>query len=292
MVLYSKLEETAINIINHIIECQQHSESIRTSGKTIAFVPTMGYLHKGHQSLLDEGRKRGDELILSIFVNPTQFGPNEDLETYPRDFDRDLKVAKDAGVDTIFFPSADELYPENYQTYVTLEHLPHHLCGLSRPIHFRGVATIVSKLFNIVKPHVAIFGNKDYQQVAVIRQMVKDLNFDIEIIGAETVREEDGLAMSSRNTYLSEDQRPAALSLYHSLNTAQADIKNGITDAQKIIENAVMYIKTFPDTDIDYINIVDPNTLEDVTVINGPVVMALAVKVGKTRLIDNMELLP
>ena len=252
----------------------------------------MGFLHKGHQSLLDEGRKRGDELVLSIFVNPTQFGPNEDLEAYPRDFDRDLKVAQQAGVDTIFFPKAEELYPENYQTYVTLDHLPHHLCGVSRPIHFRGVATVVSKLFNIVKPHVAIFGNKDYQQVAVIRQMVKDLNFDIEIVGAETVREEDGLAMSSRNTYLSENQRPAALSLYHSLKTAMAEVKNGNTDAQKIIGNAEKYIKTFPETEIDYINIVDPDTLENVTAINGPVVMALAVKVGKPRLIDNMKLIP
>ena len=252
----------------------------------------MGFLHRGHQSLLDEGRRRGDELILSIFVNPTQFGPNEDLETYPRDFDRDLKVAEAAGVDTIFFPKADELYPDGYQTYVTLDLLPHHLCGISRPVHFRGVATVVSKLFNIVKPHVAIFGNKDYQQVAVIRQMTKDLNFDVEIVGAETVREDNGLAMSSRNTYLSESQRPAALSLYQSLQKAMAEVKSGNTDANSIIETTARYITSFPETEIDYINIVDCDTLEDIENIDGPVVMALAVRVGKTRLIDNMTLQP
>ena len=282
----------AINIINHIDQCQSHSENIRKDGKIIAFVPTMGYLHQGHQSLLAEGRRRADELVLSIFVNPTQFGPNEDLDTYPRDFDRDLKVAEAAGVDTIFFPKADELYPANYQTYVALDLLPHHLCGVSRPVHFRGVATIVTKLFNIVKPHVAIFGQKDFQQLAIIRRLTADLNFNIEIVGAPTVREPDGLAMSSRNSYLSDSQRLSALALYRSLTAAADKVKAGATDAAEIIAQAEKSISEFPETDIDYINIVDPDTLEDISVISGPVVMALAVKVGNTRLIDNMTLLP
>lgn len=265
---------------------------MRLSGKTIAFVPTMGFLHQGHQTLLEEGRKRGDELILSIFVNPAQFGPNEDLEAYPRDFDRDRAVAEKACVDTIFFPNAKDLYGENYQTYVTLNDLPHHLCGLSRPVHFRGVATVVTKLFNIVQPHVALFGQKDYQQVAVIRQMVRDLNFNIEIVGVETVREPDGLAMSSRNTYLREDQRPSALSLYKSLQMAAKAVAEGKTKASEILEKAANLIRSFPDTEIDYIKICHPDTLEDIITIQGPVVMALAVKVGKTRLIDNQLLSP
>lgn len=265
---------------------------MRLSGKTIAFVPTMGFLHHGHQTLLEEGRKRGDELILSIFVNPAQFGPNEDLEAYPRDFDRDRAVAEKARVDTIFFPDAKELYGKHYQTYVTLNDLPHHLCGLSRPVHFRGVATVVTKLFNIVQPHVALFGKKDYQQVAVIRQMVKDLNFNIEIVGVETVREPDGLAMSSRNTYLREDQRSSALSLYQSLQMAAAEVAAGKTNATEILEKAANLIRSFPETEIDYIKICHPDTLEDITTIQGPVVMALAIKVGKTRLIDNQLLNP
>ncbi|MBA3031101.1 MAG: pantoate--beta-alanine ligase [Desulfobacteraceae bacterium] len=281
-----------MRIIKEIQACQEHTNRIRLSGKTIAFVPTMGFLHQGHQTLLEEGRKRGDELILSIFVNPAQFGPNEDLEAYPRDFDRDLAVAEKARVDTIFFPDAKELYGDHYQTYVTLNDLPSHLCGLSRPDHFRGVATIVTKLFNIVQPHVALFGQKDYQQVAVIRQMVKDLNFNIEIVGVETVREPDGLAMSSRNTYLQEDQRPAALSLFQSLKMADNEIRKGKTNASEIITQAANLIRSFPENEIDYIKICHPDTLEDILTISGPVVMALAVKVGKTRLIDNRVYTP
>ena len=238
--------------------------------------------------MLREGRKLADELVLSIFVNPTQFGPNEDFETYPRDMDRDLKLAEQEGTDTVFTPTPGELYGEAFQTYVHLEKLPNHLCGLSRPVFFRGVATVVSKLFNIVKPHFALFGQKDFQQLAVIRQMVKDLNFDIEIIGVPTVREADGLAMSSRNAYLSAEERPAALSLYQSLKQAKTGIESGQTDAGQIIKDTVRLITSFPGTKIDYINICDPDTLDDVDVIKGPVLMALAVKVGKTRLIDNM----
>lgn len=252
----------------------------------------MGFLHEGHVALLKEGRRNADELVLSIFVNPTQFGPNEDLESYPRNLDRDLAVAKKAEVDTVFHPSPEELYGHNFQTYVNLENLPHHLCGISRPVFFRGVATVVSKLFNIVKPHIAVFGQKDYQQLMVIRQMVNDLNFDVEIISVPTVREPDGLAMSSRNAYLSADQRPAALSLYKSLQTAQSQVTKGTTDPEHIITEATRLITAYPETAIDYINICDPQTLDNISIINGPVVMALAVKVGNTRLIDNMILTP
>jgi len=233
-----------------------------------------------------------EELVLSIFVNPTQFGPNEDLDSYPRDMERDLALAEKEGVDTVFTPTPEELYGENFQTYVNLEKLPHHLCGLARPVFFRGVATVVSKLFNIVKPHVAIFGQKDIQQLAVIRQMVKDLNFDIDIIGAPTVRESDGLAMSSRNAYLSEEERTPALSLYKSLQQAKTHITPGKTDAKKILEDTARFIESFEGTEIDYAKICDPQTLDDVSVITGPVLMALAVKVGKTRLIDNMVIAP
>jgi pantoate--beta-alanine ligase len=252
----------------------------------------MGFLHEGHLALMREGRKRADELVLSIFVNPAQFGPDEDLETYPRNLERDLELAENEGVNTVFTPTAKELYGNEFQTYVNLEKLPHHLCGISRPVFFRGVATVVSKLFNIVKPHIAIFGQKDFQQLAVIRQMVKDLNFDIDIIGVPTVREADGLAMSSRNAYLSGEERPAALSLYQSLQNAKASLESGQTDADEILKDATRLITTFPGTEIDYINICNPDTLDDINVIKGPVLMALAVKVGNTRLIDNMVISP
>jgi pantoate--beta-alanine ligase len=271
---------------------QRHADAVRAKGATIGFVPTMGFLHEGHLTLLREGKKRCDELVLSIFVNPTQFGPNEDFETYPRNLEQDLDLAGKEGVNTVFNPQAEDLYGKYYQTYVNLEKLPDHLCGLSRPGFFRGVATVVSKLFNIIKPHMAFFGEKDYQQLAVIRQMARDLNFDIDIVGVPTVREADGLAMSSRNTYLTADQRPAALSLYRSMQNADKDLKRGIVDAKKIISAATELITSFPETRIDYINICDADTLEDVLIINSPVVMALAVMVGKTRLIDNMTLIP
>jgi len=240
--------------------------------------------------LLREGRKRADELVLSIFVNPTQFGPNEDFEAYPRDLERDLDFVKKEGVNSVFNPTVDELYGKEFQTYVNLEKLPQHLCGISRPVFFRGVATVVSKLFNIVKPHIAIFGQKDYQQLAIIRKMVNDLNFDIDIIGVPTVREPDGLAMSSRNAYLLPGERPAASSLYKSLQKAKAQVQNGIIDANQIIDDARQLIMSYPEAAIDYINICDPKTLEDVHIIQGAVVMALAGKIGRTRLIDNMIL--
>lgn len=279
-----------IDIITSAKAFQEHADETRKHGRTIAFVPTMGFFHEGHLALLREGRKRADELVLSIFVNPTQFGPNEDFEAYPRDLERDLDFVKKEGVNSVFNPTVDELYGKEFQTYVNLEKLPQHLCGISRPVFFRGVATVVSKLFNIVKPHIAIFGQKDYQQLAIIRKMVNDLNFDIDIIGVPTVREPDGLAMSSRNAYLLPGERPAASSLYKSLQKAKAQVQNGIIDANRIIDDARQLIMSYPEAAIDYINICDPKTLEDVHIIQGAVVMALAVKIGRTRLIDNIIL--
>jgi len=231
-------------------------------------------------------------MVVSIFVNPTQFGPGEDLESYPRNFERDLELLQNQGVNAVFTPETKEIYGRKFQTYVTLENLPNYLCGASRPSHFRGVATVVAKLFNTVKPHVAVFGLKDYQQLVVIRQMVRDLDFGIEIIGASTVREPDGLAMSSRNNYLTAEQRISALSLYKSLHKAKELIDSGIRDAVTIIDAATELIQSYPETDIDYIAICDPETLIDIKAIDRPVVMALAVKVGKARLIDNMILNP
>ena len=279
-----------IKVIIRAMEMQKHSDRIRGLGKTIAFVPTMGFLHEGHLSLIRKGRELGDNLVVSIFVNPAQFGPGEDFESYPRNFDKDLKLLQKEGVDVIFSPDENELYQDDFQTYVDLKNLPNHLCGISRPIFFRGVATVVTKLFNIVRPHIAIFGQKDYQQLVVIRRMVRDLNFDIKIVGFPTVREPNGLAMSSRNTYLTPEQRINALSLYKSLNQSKKLVESGIKDAKRIIDTAYTLIKSHPETAIDYIAICDPETLADMETIDRPALMALAVNVGKTRLIDNMIL--
>ena len=271
---------------------QARSDRSRREGKTIVFVPTMGYLHEGHLSLMREGLKHGDDLVVSIFVNPTQFGPEEDLDRYPRDLERDIELARQERVNAIFTPDEKEVYGSRYQTYVSLEKLPNHLCGISRPTHFQGVATVVAKLFNIVKPHVAVFGQKDFQQLIVIRQMVQDMNFDIQIVGAPIVREPDGLAMSSRNTYLTPEQRISALSLSQSLQNARRLVESGEKDAANIIEAASELINSHPEAAIDYIAVSDPETLDDVKTIEQPVLMALAVKVGTTRLIDNMILKP
>ncbi|RLB82786.1 MAG: pantoate--beta-alanine ligase [Deltaproteobacteria bacterium] len=281
-----------IQIIKAIDQMQQEAKRLLQTGKAIAFVPTMGYLHEGHLALMREGRKHGDTLIISIFVNPTQFGPAEDFQAYPRDLDRDVRLAESVGVDIIFAPEADAIYDKAYQTYVDLEILPLHLCGPLRPRHFRGVATVVTKLFNIVKPQAAIFGEKDYQQLVIIRRMVRDLNFDIRIIGVPIVREPDGLAMSSRNTYLSEDERRSALSLFQALQQAQKSLAQGMRDARQLISEASEMIRSYPYTKIDYVALCDPETLEDVDRVEGPTLMALAVWVGKTRLIDNAILKP
>ena len=281
-----------IEIITTVKLMQARSDRMRRQFKTIVFVPTMGFLHEGHLSLVREGHKHGDDMVVSIFVNPTQFAPGEDLESYPRDLERDLELLQKEGVDAVFTPDDGEMYGKEFQTYVELQKLPHHLCGISRPIFFRGVATVVTKLFNIVKPHVTVFGQKDYQQLIITRQMVRDLDFDIEVVGSPTVRESDGLAMSSRNMYLTPEQRISALSLYKSLQKAQELVESGIQDANKVIDTATELIQSYPETEIDYISICDSETLADIKTIDRPVLMALAVKVGKARLIDNMILKP
>lgn len=281
-----------MEIISTTKKMQEHADSVRRLGKTIGLVPTMGFLHEGHLSLMREARKRTEHLVVSIFVNPTQFGPGEDFDAYPRAFERDAALAEKEGVDVIFAPVGTELYTKEFQTYVVLEKIPKHLCGISRPTHFRGVATVVAKLFNIVKPNTAVFGRKDYQQFVLIRRMAIDLNFDIEIVGFPTVRESDGLAMSSRNSYLTPEQRRSALSLYRSLIEGRKLVKSGIKNSSRIIESASKLINSHKETDIDYISICDPETLVEMEIIDQPAIMALAVKVGKTRLIDNMMLNP
>ena len=267
---------------------QQWSKARKKNSKTICFVPTMGYLHQGHISLLEKGKPLCDELVLSIFVNPSQFGPNEDLDAYPMDIENDLRLATAAGVTAVFLPQKEEIYPNNFQTRISLDSLPHHLCGKSRPVHFGGVATVVTKLFNIVMPDVAVFGKKDYQQFQIIRQMVCDLDFDIEILGGEIVREPDGLAMSSRNAYLTADLRESALSLSRSISMAEQSIAGGEKKSSAIQREIISFIQGFPQTKVDYISICDPETLESVGVIDKQILLALAVQVGKTRLIDNV----
>ena len=281
-----------VEVIPTVEQMQERAENLRRDGRRIACVPTMGFLHDGHLSLMRIAKRRADVLVVSIFVNPAQFGPEEDFETYPRNLERDLDLCAKENVDIVFTPKTVTLYPDGYQSYVKLEHLPHHLCGLSRPVFFTGVATVVCKLFNIVRPHIAVFGEKDYQQLLIIRRMVQDLNFNTEIIGAPIVREKDGLAMSSRNAYLTPDQRPAALALYRTLVQARKRVETGERNAARILKEARDLISAQPETDIDYLSICDPETLTDVERIDRPALMALAVKVGKTRLIDNTILAP
>jgi len=277
----------AVKIIETVGDMREYSDRMRREGKGISFVPTMGYLHEGHLNLMREGRKRGDCLVTSIYVNPTQFGPGEDLDQYPRDFARDESLAREVGVDVIFYPSNREIYPDGFQTYVTVEEVSNNLCGLSRPVFFRGVATVCAKLFNIVKPHVTVFGKKDFQQLVVIRRMVADLNMGIEVVGMPTTREADGLAMSSRNAYLKEHERESALSLNRSLKLAKGLYDDGERRASVIIDRVGDYIGNHPHTEIDYIKICDTKTMEDVEDLEGESVIALAVRVGFPRLIDN-----
>jgi pantoate--beta-alanine ligase len=284
--------ETLIKLIKDIPAMQQEATRLLQAGNTIALVPTMGYFHEGHLTLMREGRKHGEVLIISIFVNPSQFAPTEDFQAYPRDLNRDARLAESVGVDVIFAPEAEMMYDQGYQTYVTLDALPLYLCGPSRPGHFRGVATVVTKLFNIVRPQVALFGEKDYQQLAVIRRLARDLNFDIRIIGVPTVRESDGLAMSSRNTYLSPDERRSALSIHQSIQLAQERVARGIKDTRQLVAEASELIHSHPHTKIDYVTLCDPETLEDVKRVDEPSLMGLAVWVGHTRLIDNAILTP
>lgn len=276
-----------MKIIKSVKDMQSFSEALRNQGKIITFVPTMGYFHEGHLNLMREGRRRGDCVVVSIYVNPTQFGPNEDFEQYPRDFERDLAMAESVGVDVIYYPANQEMYPPNYQTYITVEEITDNLCGLSRPGHFRGVATVCAKLFNAVKPHITVFGKKDFQQWVTIKRMVQDLDMDLEVVGMATTREPDGLAMSSRNVYLKAEERKSALSLSRSLRMAKELYDQGERDAEKIIKKVKDHIDSNPYTKIDYVQICDTTTMKDVTRMDGECVIALAVRVGKTRLIDN-----
>ncbi|MBW2630840.1 MAG: pantoate--beta-alanine ligase [Deltaproteobacteria bacterium] len=276
-----------MKIIKTVRDMQNFSESLRLRGKRIAFVPTMGYLHDGHLRLMEEGKRRSDCLVTSIYVNPTQFGPGEDLDKYPRDFEKDERLSRDVGVDVIFYPPNSQMYPENYQTYVNVEDVTNNLCGLTRPVHFRGVATVCAKLFNIVKPHVTIFGRKDFQQLVVIKRMVTDLDMDIEVVGIPTVRESGGLAMSSRNAYLKKDERESALSLSRSLKLAGSLYDQGQRDAGIIIKEVKDFIEKYPGTRIDYVKICDVETMRDVERLEKKSVLALAVWVGAPRLIDN-----
>ncbi len=281
-----------MDTVSDITEMQRRCLALREAGKRIAFVPTMGFLHEGHLSLLQEGRKQGDVLVLSIFVNPTQFGEGEDLDTYPRDFERDESLAREAGVDLIFYPTAETVYPANYCSYLSVEgSLTETLEGACRPGHFRGVATVVAKLFNIVQPHVALFGRKDFQQLAMIRQMVRDFNMPVEIKGMPIIRETDGLAMSSRNVYLSDDERRQSLALNQSLTLAAELARGGESNAHKILEVSLKRLTTEPDLVVDYVKICNADTLEDVEIVDQRSVMLLAVKAGTTRLIDNNYLI-
>lgn len=275
-------------IIKSVDEMKRHMKDIKKQGRSIGFVPTMGYLHEGHMSLIKRARGENEVVVVSVFVNPTQFGPNEDYERYPRDEERDKKMCEEAGCDILFMPNKDDMYRENYSTYVEVHGLTEGLCGAKRPGHFRGVATIVTKLFNIVKPDRAYFGQKDAQQLAVIKRMVKDLDFDIEIVGCEIVRDVDGLALSSRNTYLSEEERKQAPILYKSLLKAKEEIEKGERASEKLIDLIKTTILEMPDAQIDYIEIVNNETLKPIEKVEGEVLIALAVKFGKTRLIDNM----
>jgi pantoate--beta-alanine ligase len=276
-----------MEVLTTVHDMQERSDAVRAAGRTIAIVPTMGFLHEGHLELMRAGKRHADELIISIFVNPTQFGPGEDLDHYPRDMEGDLRKARNVGVDIAFVPSVEEMYPHRFQTRVQVEHLPLHLCGLSRPGHFDGVATVVAKLFNITKPHLAVFGQKDYQQLAIISRMVMDLNLDIRILGVPTVREPDGLAMSSRNSYLSPEERRSALCLKKSIDLAQEMFQAGENHAHAIVDALSALVLSHPFTDIDYIALCDPVTLDDLNVLTDETLLALAVRVGKTRLIDN-----
>jgi len=276
-----------MKIIENVQEMQQLCLDARQNGERIAFVPTMGYLHEGHLSLVRAARQQGDRVVLSIFVNPAQFGVGEDFDRYPRDLSRDAQMAEAEGVDWIFAPRASDMYPQGYATFVAVEGLTETLCGRSRPGHFRGVTTVVAKLFAIVQPHAAYFGNKDFQQLAVIRRMTTDLNFPVDVRGLPIVREEDGLAMSSRNVNLSAEQRRQALSLSKSIELAQRLVREGENRCATLVDAIRSRIEQEPDAQIDYVQICDQDSLQDVETVDARSVLLLAVKIGDTRLIDN-----
>lgn len=279
-----------MQIINSILHMQALAIAPERAGRRIALVPTMGFLHEGHASLLREGRKQGDVLVLSIFVNPIQFGRNEDLDRYPRDMERDCKIAAECGVDVVFTPSAADMYPEGFQTGVTVRDIALPLCGASRPGHFDGVATVVTKLFNIVRPDVALFGNKDYQQLAVIRRMTADLNMPVDIVGMPIVREADGLAMSSRNAYLNPAERQSALCLFRAIRRTRELFASGERSVAVLVREARALIEQEAAATIDYVEFRDGVMLLEQETADAGTLMALAVKIGHTRLIDNTVL--
>lgn len=276
-----------MRVVKSVKEVRDTVKEWKAQGLSVGFVPTMGYLHEGHESLIKKAVKDNDRVVVSIFVNPMQFGPTEDLDKYPRDLERDSKLCENAGANLIFHPEKEEMYFEDFSSYVDINRLSDELCGKSRPIHFRGVCTVVTKLFNIVNPDRAYFGEKDAQQLAIIRRFVRDLNIDIEIIGCPIIREEDGLAKSSRNTYLSKKERQAALILSQSLNLAKDAINSGERNSSVVIDIISNSIKKEPLAKIDYIEVVDSLSMKPVKTIEKSVLVAIAVYIGKTRLIDN-----
>jgi pantoate--beta-alanine ligase len=276
-----------MKIVTTIAEAKEQVREWKSQGLTVGLVPSMGYLHEGHASLMKEAVKQMDKVAVSVFVNPTQFGPGEDYDSYPRDLDHDIAICEEQGVDLIFHPSVEEMYGKNYNTYVTMETLGDELCGKSRPIHFRGVCTVVTKLFNIITPDKAFFGQKDAQQLAIIKRMVKDLNMNLEVVGCPIIREDDGLAKSSRNTYLSPEERKAALILSQTIFMGQEMVKNGERDVKTLLDAMKANIETEPLAKIDYVEVVDGETMQKVTKIEESVLVAMAVYIGSTRLIDN-----
>jgi pantoate--beta-alanine ligase len=276
-----------MRIIRTVKEMQAAAEGFRREGRRIALVPTMGCLHEGHLALVRKAREIADIVVVSIFVNPIQFGPKEDLACYPRDFDRDRALLARERTDVIFFPDVPEMYPEGYSTYVEVRGLGDHLCGLRREGHFAGVATVVAKLFNAAKPHFAVFGQKDYQQLKIIQRMVRDLNIDLEVVGFPTVRERDGLAMSSRNTFLSETERSDATVIHAAIARVEEMFHRGERKAETLKDEARRVLASKGADGIEYVNICDAETLDDLEFIGTRALIAVAVRVGKTRLIDN-----
>ena len=280
-----------MKVVKAIAEVKEAVKAWKAAGETVSLVPTMGFLHNGHKSLMDRAKSENDRVVVSVFVNPIQFGPNEDFKTYPRDIEHDKAVCESAGVDLIFNPEADEMYSPEFCSFVGMSVLTEDLCGKSRPTHFQGVCTVVSKLFNIVTPDRAYFGEKDAQQLAIIKRMVIDLNMNLEVIGCPIVREEDGLAMSSRNTYLSAEERKAALVLSRTLNLGEELAKQGVTDTSELLSKMRENIEKEPLAKIDYVEAVNVLTMKPVEKITESTLVAMAVRIGATRLIDNRMIL-
>lgn len=276
-----------MKIVSTVEQVREEVKKWRQQGLTVGLVPTMGYLHEGHKSLIDKAVAQNDKVVVSVFVNPIQFGPTEDLATYPRNLERDAALCEDAGAALIFHPEKEDMYFDDFCTYIDMDGLTKGLCGKTRPIHFRGVCTVVGKLFNIVYPDRAYFGQKDAQQLAVVRRMVRDLNFDLEIVGCPIIREEDGLAKSSRNTYLSEEERKAAVILHKGLVKGEEMVSAGEKDVKKVLDAITEIIESEPLARIDYVEAVDFDNIETIDTIEGSVLVAVAVYIGKTRLIDN-----